>query len=473
MAQGSASGLHGEREWLTVRAVAGMCGLACMLAGAAAGAAAQELTGTLDVQVVPERPSYTYRVGEPVAFVIEVRRDGHLLPDVPVRYEYGPEMMPPAGEGTATSGTAPLRVEAGRLAQPGFLRLVATATLGDRTYRGVGTAAVDPDAIAPTVPNPPDFDSFWANGTAQLAKVPVAPTRELLPTYSTPTTNVYHVSLQTTGVGPDSISRVYGILCEPKAPGRYPALLSVPGAGIRPYRGLIDPCERGIITLQIGIHGIPVTLDPTVYSSLAAGGLARYMTINIDDRDRYYYRRVYLATVRANDYLTSLPNYDGANLGVVGGSQGGALAIVTAALDPRVKGLASSYPALADVTGYLHGRAGGWPHFFAPTRPGAGPTDEKLATLPYFDVVNFARRLRVPGVYTWGYNDETCPPTSIHAAYNVITAPKSWLLALETGHNTTPEQTVRMQAWMEQLLKTGQAPAAIPATLPLVTQAVP
>ena len=441
-------------------------GLLALLTLVAGRAESQELTGTVQVRVVPERASWTYEVGEPVAFTVDVRRDGHPLVGVPVRYEYGPEMMPAAVEGEATTGETALRVEAGTMQQPGFLRLVATATVGERSYRGVGTAGVDPARIQPTVTDPADFDAFWEAGRTQLATIPMAATRELLPTYSTPSANVYHVSLQTTGVGPDSISRVYGILCEPRAPGRYPALLSVPGAGIRPYRGLIDPCERGIITLQIGIHGLPVTLDPTVYSSLAAGGLARYMTINIDDRDRYYYRRVYLATVRANDYLTSLDNYDGTNLGVVGGSQGGALAIVTAALDARVKGLAASYPALADVTGYVHGRAGGWPHFFHPTRPGAGPTDEKLATLPYFDVVNFARRLRVPGIYTWGYNDETCPPTSIHAAFNVITSPKAWLLALETGHNTTPEQTVRMQAWMEALLKTGRAPEAVPTSLP-------
>ncbi len=452
------------RCWRPGRSCAGVLVLA-LLAAVPIAARGQELTGTLQVRVVPERPSWTYRVGEPIAFTIDVRRDGHPLSGVNVRYEFGPEMLPPTGKGEATTGAAPLRVEAGAMSQPGFLRLVATATHGDRRYRGVGTAGVEPERIQPTVEHPADFDTFWSTGKAELAAIPVAATRELLPTYSTPATNVYHVSLQTAGVGPDTISRVYGILCEPSAPGRYPALLSVPGAGIRPYRGLIEPCERGIITLQIGIHGIPVTLDPSVYSSLAAGGLARYMTINIDDRDRYYYRRVYLATVRANDYLTSLPNYDGSNLGVVGGSQGGALAIVTAALDPRVKGLASSYPALADVTGYLHGRAGGWPHFFHPTRPGAGPTDDKRATLPYFDVVNFARRVRVPGIYTWGYNDETCPPTSIHAAFNVIDAPKAWLLALETGHSTTPEQTVRMQAWMEELLKTGRAPDAIPATL--------
>jgi hypothetical protein len=46
------------------------------------------------------------------------------------------------------------------------------------------------------------------------------------------------------------------------------------------------------------------------------------------------------------------------------GSQGGALSIVTAALDSRVRGLAAYYPALSDVTGYLHNRAGGWPHMF-------------------------------------------------------------------------------------------------------------
>jgi cephalosporin-C deacetylase-like acetyl esterase len=134
-----------------------------------------------------------------------------------------------------------------------------------------------------------------------------------------------------------------------------------------------------------------------------------------------------------------------------------------------VKFLSSTYPALADLTGYLHNRAGGWPHFFHPTRPGPKPTPEALRTLPYYDVVNFARRLKVPGIYTWGYNDETVPPTSIFSAANVITAPKAWMLALTTGHNTTPEQSLRMEAWMEEALKSGQAPSRIPLPPPPTT----
>jgi cephalosporin-C deacetylase-like acetyl esterase len=142
---------------------------------------------------------------------------------------------------------------------------------------------------------------------------------------------------------------------------------------------------------------------------------------------------------------------------VTGGSQGGALSIVTAALDPRVKALAASYPALADMAGYMEGRAGGWPHLFRPSAPHR--TKEKLETAAYYDVVNFARRLKAPGIYTWGYNDQTCPPTSMYAAYNVIRAPKRLVLALETGHGRVPEQADKLNAWLETFLRTGQAPA--------------
>ena len=34
------------------------------------------------------------------------------------------------------------------------------------------------------------------------------------------------------------------------------------------------------------------------------------------------------------------------------------------------------------------------------------PVDQALETLPYFDVVNFARNLRVPTFMSWGYSDE-------------------------------------------------------------------
>jgi cephalosporin-C deacetylase-like acetyl esterase len=160
-----------------------------------------------------------------------------------------------------------------------------------------------------------------------------------------------------------------------------------------------------------------------------------------------------MACIRANDFLTSLAQYDGSTLGVTGGSQGGALSIVTAALDPRVKFLAAYYPALSDLTGFMIGRAGGWPHLFNKGNAMQISIADKLKTSAYYDVVNFAKMLKVPGKYSWGFNDETCPPTSMYAAYNVISAPKTLFLAQETGHWVYPEQRENMESWLKMQLR--------------------
>jgi cephalosporin-C deacetylase-like acetyl esterase len=425
----------------------------CLLALTAAG---QDRVGTIQVRVSTDRSDWRYQPGQPVRFHIVAVRDGHPLSGLKVAYRIGPEMLPPQIDRTATLTAEGLTIDGGTMNQPGFLRCIATVEQSGKTYRGLATAAFNPEAIRPTQQDPPDFDTFWAAGKAALAKLPVDARITPLPEYGNAGADCYQVNLQNIGMG-NAPSRFYGVLCEPKAPGKYPALLAVPGAGVRAYRGMADVAARGVITLQVGIHGVPVTLDPSVYESLAAGALANYNTFGLDSRDRYYYRRVYLGCVRANDFLTSRPNWDGEHLVVTGGSQGGALSIVTAALDPRVRALAAYYPALADVTGYLHNRAGGWPHMFRATEgPLAHRSQDKIDTSRYYDVVNFARRVKVPGLYSWGFNDETCPPTSTFSAYNVIPGPKKLMLALETGHNNVPEQVTVVQAWLDSILKGGK-----------------
>lgn len=416
----------------------------------AAVAGAQERTGAVRLQAVPDRADWTYDVGAPVSFRVIATRDGHPMALPSVTWKVGPEMLDPAEERTQPLPVEGLTVKAAGLKQPGFLRLVATAAFEGQDYRALATAGVAPSRIAPTVDEPADFDAFWAAGKEALAKLPVDAKLVPMPESSNGKVDCWHVSLQNFGLDPSGTSRLFGVLCEPKGDGPFPAILQVPGAGVRAYGGWVDMAEKGFITLQIGIHGIPVNLDPGLYQALGAAALQGYNTFNLDERDRYYYRRVYLGCVRANDFLATRPRYDGKTLAVTGGSQGGALSIVTAGLDPRVRFLAAYYPALADVTGYLHGRAGGWPHMF---RDEKRRLAARIATVGYYDVVNFARRVRVPGLYTWGYNDETCPPTSMYSAYGVIPGEKSLLLALETGHFTTPEQVRKVNDWLVARLK--------------------
>jgi cephalosporin-C deacetylase-like acetyl esterase len=417
-----------------------------------ATAAGQASIGTYQVRVSLDRPNWKYELNETPKFSLAVTLNNSQVDGLQVKYACGPEMLPPTTEKTITTTAVPLTIEAGTMKEPGFLRCIATLAKDGRTYRGLATAGFRPDLIKPVVNEPSDFDKFWSDGLERLQKIAIDPKLELLPASSTPKADVYHVSFQTVGSTSTTTSRIYGILAVPKgAPNqKFPALLRVPGAGVRPYAGQIAAAEQGIITLEIGIHGIPVTLQQSLYDDLRNSALSRYFVYNLDDREAYYYRRVFISTVRANDFLASLPQYDGANLGVIGGSQGGALAIVTAALDKRVKAMAASYQAMSDMAGYTANRAGGWPHVFRDTKM---RTKEKLETASYYDVVNFARRVRIPGIYSWGFNDETCPPTSIYASYNVIPAPKETVISLEMGHANSPEQTARLNDWIEAKLK--------------------
>ena len=416
-------------------------------------ALAQTQVGRIQVLVAPDHPNWTYAPGEKASFLIRAVRDGNTLGGVKLTYTIGLEMMPPTVTQSVTLDAEGLRVDGGTLNEPGFLRCIATVEEGGQSYRGLATAGYAPDQITPAVADPADFDAFWTSGKEALSKIPIHGERRLLPELSTSAVNVYEVSFQNVGAREGATSRIFGILAEPKAPGKYPAVLQVPGAGVSPNHALLRQAELGAITLSIGIHGIPATMDARVYSLLGSGALANYWLNGLESRDRYYYRRVYLGCVRANDYLTSLPNWNGADLLVTGGSQGGALSIVTASLDPRVKRLAAYYPALSDLPGYLKGRAGGWPHMFKSEAEDSHRTKEKLESAAYYDVVNFARRIKVPGMYSWGFNDETCPPTSTYAAYNSITAPKQLVIALETGHWQVKEQTDVVDAWIDEYVK--------------------
>jgi len=407
-------------------------------------ASAQPVEKLVKVVVTPDHANWVYQPGEKASFQVAVMRNSEFLPNVKIRYELGPEMLEPTKRDSVISKDGQFKIEGGTMKDAGFLRCKVSTVIDGVRYESLATAAYSPGQIKPTTELPVDFVQFWDNAKAEAAKVPMDVKLTLLPDRCTEKVNVYQANIQNYHVG----TRLYGILCVPKKAGKYPAVLKVPGAGVRPYSGDVALAEKGIISLEIGIHGIPVTMDPTVYVDMSRSVLDGYMFYNLDDRDHYYYKRVYLGCVRAIDFLYSLPEFDGANLGVTGGSQGGALSIVTAGLDSRVKYLAAFYPALCDLTGYLHGRAGGWPHLFNEANKAFNAKKDKIETSKYYDVVNFARFVKAPGQYSWGYNDVTCPPTSMFSAYNVIQAPKELFIYEETGHWTYPEQTDKLRNWL-------------------------
>lgn len=408
---------------------------------------AQVIGNNIVVTVTPDHQDWNYKVGETVNFVINVRKSGTLLDNVNVDIEAGPVMYPDVKKSmTLKDGTAKW---SGKMAKPGFYRVTATAHVGGKDYKGLCTAGFSPEKLRPYCQEPKDFDAFWKKALDAARNNDLNPTKRLLPERCTKDMNVYEVSY----VNNNWNSRMFGILSVPVKQGKYPALLRVPGAGVRPYSGDTYTAPGKCIVLEIGVHGIPVTMEQNVYDDLHNGALDGYWNFNVAEPDKNYYKRVVTGAVRGVDFIASLPEWDGKTIGVTGASQGGFLSLAVAALDKRITFLGVVHDAMCDYEAELHNVGGGWPHtIYWDMKSGL---DKNLINLKveggrYYDGVNFARRVTQPGWYSFGYNDEVVPPTSSYSTYNIVTAPKTLSVYQMTGHYWYQEQ---WDEWQDFLRK--------------------
>ena len=368
------------------------------------------------VTVVPDHQDWRYEVGQTATFKVNVTRSNTLMSDVTIDYATGPEMYQDVKKQGVVlkDGTLTLK---GKMTKPGFYRVDVTAHVGGKEYKGACGAAFSPEKLQPTTVMPKDFNDYWQNVIKEARKVDLNPTKRLLPERCTKDVNVYEVSFQNMQWN----WRTYGILCVPVKEGKYPALLRVPGAGVRPYGGDIYTASQGAVTLEIGIHGISVTMDQKVYDDVFNGALMNYWNFGMDNRDDSYYKRVIIGCIRALDYIEQYTPWNGQKLGVSGSSQGGFLSLATAGLDKRITYYALVHAALCDHTASLQGVACGWPHYFYWNK-GKGQ-EKQIETSRYYDGVNFARLIdnNQKGWFSFGYNDDVVPPTTAwaHVAFLV------------------------------------------------------
>jgi cephalosporin-C deacetylase len=213
-------------------------------------------------------------------------------------------------------------------------------------------------------------------------------------------------------------------------------VLTVPGAGV----SRIDPAKHyalmGALSMNIIIHDLPVDETKGFYKQQAGGPLKDYQYIGMDDRDKNYYRAVILGCVRCVDYLVSRPDYNGQDLAVTGGSQGGALTLITSGLDSRVTLAAPDIAAMCDHSGKAFGRVSGWPFWLK--RASQDKATQVLDASAYYDAVNFARKFKGKSLHGVGFIDTVCAPTTVYAAFNVHPEPKTMIASPLIGHETDP-----------------------------------
>ncbi len=398
---------------------------------------------------VPNHADWLYKTGEEATVEVQFYKYGIPQNGVMVNYELGGDMMPSEIKGTIVLKNGKAVIPMGTMSEPGFRDCRMTATVDGKTYKHHIKVGFSPEKIRPYTQIPADFGDFWNKNKAELAKVPLIYTKELVKEYCTDQMDCYLVKLQVNERG----QAIYGYLFYPKhaKEASCPVVLCPPGAGIKTIKEPLRHkyyAEHGCIRFEIEIHGLNPKMPTEDFKDISNafnGKENGYLNNGLDNRDNYYMKRVYMACIRSIDLLVSLPEWDGRNVVVQGGSQGGALALVAAGLDPRVTACIANHPALSDMAGYMAGRAGGYPHFF---RVAGMDTPDKLNTMAYYDVVNFARSIKVPTRMTWGYNDDVCPPTTSYAVYNVLQCPKEALITPINEHWTSEDTEYGHLTWM-------------------------
>ncbi|MBQ1886459.1 MAG: acetylxylan esterase [Bacteroidales bacterium] len=398
----------------------------------------------ITVYAEPDHSDWTYACGEKAVFTLYAVKENVRMPMTKIRYSYGPEKLPAEKTGVVTTdkdGFAKITVPGRKV--PGFTTVSVSVNYEGKRYSSQTNIGFDPYKIEPTTSLPEDFMGFWEDAKEKAAKVPMLTRVRHSQEESNDRVDVYYIRIQSYAAG----NYVYGVLTVPKTEGRKPAILRLPGAAVRKFSGPDPLAYEGFVVLNIGVHGIPVDQDTEIYRQLEIGAMSGYVLKGLENRDKYYYKRSYLGCVRAVDYLCSRDDVDTSRIACYGGSQGGMLSIVTAALDKRISALFAYFPAFCDVTGYYYGRSGGWPHLF--TDKSDPLIEQKVAVSKYYDVVNFARFLSQPGFYAWGFNDIVCCPSSTFSAYNVIKAPKTLCLARDTGHWLYPWQSEAALKWLK------------------------
>ncbi len=319
--------------------------------------------------------------------------------------------------------TAPLGTFGLKNAEPGFYRYKVSVEIdGGQKLEEQVNIGYEPEKIASPNDEAADFDKFWKANKAQLDRVQPDYQLMLIPEQSKLDYEMYHVSMRSL-----DNELIMGYYAKPKKAGKHPVIVEYMGYGSKPY--FPNQSWDGFAYFVLSIRGQALNEKSNHFGT--------WFTYGIDNKDNYYYRGAFMDVLRALDFVSSRDEIDGERIVVRGSSQGGALSVAAASLDPRVKALAIGIPFLSDFEDYF--KIAPWPKSDVDNYIKQHPEvswKQVYNTLSYFDIKNLASRIRVPLVMGIGVQDNVCPPHINFAAYNRVKSEKSWMAFPTYGHST-------------------------------------
>lgn len=301
-------------------------------------------------------------------------------------------------------------------------------------------------------PRPADLDAYWAQALAEMRALDARV--ELVPS-AFQTSYAECFDLYFTGVRG---ARIHAKFLRPRQRvGKGPAVLQ--------FHGYSGNCGDWSDKLPYVAAGFCVAaMDARGqggYSQDSGGTLGTtfhgHIVRGLDDAaENLLFRHIFLDTAQLAGIVMSMPEVDADRVGATGASQGGALTLACAALEPRVRRLAPVYPFLCDyrrvwemdLAEGAYQELRDWFRVFDPLHE----REEAVFTrLGYIDLQHLSDRIRGEVLMACALMDTICPPSTQFAMYNKIGAPKQLLIYPDYGHEPIPGLPDRIFAFLQDL----------------------
>jgi cephalosporin-C deacetylase len=292
-------------------------------------------------------------------------------------------------------------------------------------------------------PRPADHDIFWDRSLAQMHAID--PQVELVPAeFQTSFAECFHMYF--TGIGG---ARLHAKLLRPKqAVSPHPAVLMFHGysGNSGDWMDKLGFVAQGYTVAALDCRGQGGLSEDR--GGVSGNTLRGHFIRGLDDAlngapEKLLFRQIFLDTAQIARIVMDMPDVDAGRVGATGGSQGGALTVACAALEPRVRRAAPVFPFLSDYKrvwemdqakdAYQELR-----DYFRLFDPLHEKEQAIFEMLGYVDIQFLAPRIQGEVQWAIGLMDTICPPSSQFAAYNKISATKSMLIYPDFGHEGLP-----------------------------------
>ncbi|MBA3725329.1 MAG: acetylxylan esterase [Armatimonadetes bacterium] len=282
---------------------------------------------------------------------------------------------------------------------------------------------------------PEDFVAFWEEATAEADGISVDFERRKTTMQNLPEHEVELIDfLGMLG------ARLHGWIAIPRE-NPAPGFLWIPAYGHESHLPNEHSTRLGMASMSFNFHGHGAFHQEEYRPARG------YFAQGIEDPRTWIFRSMAQNCLVAMRVLQAQP--EAGDLSAAGLSQGGGMAIWTAAHSPLVKNVVADLPFLSAMRYTLGKELYRYPlkevADFAATIPSG--MERVLRSVSYFDTVNQATRLKVPTLVSLGKKDPAVRADTVRAVYEAIPSQKK-LIEYDTGHDWNPAMIDADLDWM-------------------------